>query len=443
MAEYKFRGILKDGKIVRNKMNAANKREVVKALKEANIQPVIVKRMNSIKINRSKEVLSKKDFERFKKTDKKSLGAKKITDMTLKDLKREGFNIFRRVKTKDIIVFVNDLYILKKAGFNNINALESIYEGTDNPVFKDIIENLLIGVESVERIHTLMEGYPNIFPAMFVNFIRVGEESGTLEQALIHGRDYVEESAKLRKQIRAAVVPKVLQFVGIMVMLFATLLVGVPILENIYGMFGTADRIPKATLIAVNVTKWIVKYWYIIVGIIAGIIGTFITYYNTPLGRYKVDKMLLYFPVTGALTTSIIVNKFFQAMLLNLRNGLRIQESLEVSKSITTNYYFLSLIEVAKNKSLAGESWIEPFETTNIFKPMVSQMVSIGMKTDLSEMMSKVNEYLKSEIDESISKFVKTLPEISYLFVGIALIIFVWTVMVPLMEVYMGSFIQM
>ena len=165
-------------------------------------------------------------------------------------------------------------------------------------------------------------------------------------------------------------------------------------------------------------------------------------YYNTPKGRYTVDRLMLTMPVVGNLCTNITVSKFFQAMLLNIRNGMRIQESLEVSKNVTTNYYFLSAVEAGKVNSLSGGNWIEPFEEKKLFKPMVSEMVSIGMKTDLAEMMEKVNEYLKMEIDESLEKFVKVLPEVTYIFVGLAIIALVITVMVPLTNVYMGGFIN-
>ena len=141
--------------------------------------------------------------------------------------------------------------------------------------------------------------------------------------------------------------------------------------------------------------------------------------------------------------TNITVSEFFQAMLLNLKNGMRIQESLEVSKNVTRNYYFLSAIEAGKANTISGASWIEPFEEKKLFKPMVREMVTIGMKTDLSEMMAKVNEYIRAEVKESLDVFTKVLPDISYLFVGIMLIAFVITVMIPLTNVYMGGFIQM
>ena len=128
-------------------------------------------------------------------------------------------------------------------------------------------------------------------------------------------------------------------------------------------------------------------------------------------------------------------------MLLNLKNGMRIQESLETSKNVTDNYYFLSIIETAKNNLQAGGSWIEPFEADKAFPPMATEMLKIGMESDLVEMMDKVEEYIEQEIAESIQKTIKTLPEITYVFVGIVLVFFVITVLVPLVDVYMGGFL--
>ena len=74
---------------------------------------------------------------------------------------------------------------------------------------------------------------------------------------------------------------------------------------------------------------------------------------------------------------------------------------------------------------------------------MVSQMVEIGMQTELSTMMEKVNEYVQMEIDESLERFSKVLPEITYSFVGVAIVIFTIVILIPLVIVYMGGFIDL
>ena len=246
---------------------------------------------------------------------------------------------------------------------------------------------------------------------------------------------------RLRKQVRGILIPKIILFVFVLIITIVGLLWGTPLIQNVYDMFGSTRQLPAATQVAVKVSEWILKYWYVVLTVIAGILAAFAFYVRTPMGRYQVDKIKIKFPVFGTLYLKIIVNKFFKAMLLNIKNGMRIQEALDVAKTVTDNYYFLSLVEIGKADLLAGGSWLEPFEAEKALPPIVIQMVNTGMKTDLAEMMEKVAEYVEQEIDETIEKTVKALPEIMYVFIGIILVLFVITIMVPLIDVYMGTFL--
>ncbi|MBR5227823.1 MAG: type II secretion system F family protein [Clostridia bacterium] len=439
MPEFRYRGMLRNGKTIRGVMTARNKRDVIKNLKTSRIQPIRIRSRKNVTITNTK-IDSKKlmniqaDVERTKVSSRKPVQKKGFGAILTSDI---SFGI----SNKDILTFTNNLYILKKAKFNNIDAFESLYGSTENSKLRDIIDDILIGIEGGYKIHEMMQMYPKVFPPLYTNFVRVGEESGSLDKALLYARDYVESDMKLKKQIRGILIPKVLMFVGVLIITVIALLWGTPLIQNVYDMFGSDKTLPKATLVAIDVSKWILANWYIVVTAILGIIAIFIAYVRTPLGRYQIDRIKIRFPVFGRLTLNIITNKFFRAMLLNIRNGLRIQEALDVAKSVTDNYYFLSLVEIGKGNLLAGGSWVEPFEAAKALPPIAIQMINIGMKSDLAEMMEKVSEYIQQEIDEAIAKTVKALPEIMYIFIGIILIFFVITIMVPLMEVYMGNFL--
>ena len=447
MPSYKYRVIFEDGKVGHGKIMALNKSHAMESLKKDRIQPISIKKLPEKRQKYKRLDYNKIEKENLIKRVNSNLNnSMKIVDLkkiTLEELKQMKLHPFTRITSKDIIVLVNNLYILKKAKFNNIQALRIIYEQMENQKLKDIVEDIIIGVESGEKMNVVMQNYPNVFPAMFVNFIKVGEDSGNLDTALLYARDYMESSNNLKKQVRSTVIPKVLQFFTIIILMFGLVIVGVPIIQDVYDMFDSTSKIPKATMITLDIANWFMKYWYIPTSIVAILVGIFFFIINTPKGRYNWDKFKLTCPVVGTLINNITVHKFFQAMLLNLKNGMRIQESLEVSRNVTSNYYFLSAIELAKVNVIAGTSWITPFEEKKLFKPMVSQMVGVGMQTELSTMMEKVNEYIQSEVDESLERFKKVLPEVTYSFVGIALIAFTIVILVPLVIVYMGGFIDM
>ena len=130
-----------------------------------------------------------------------------------------------------------------------------------------------------------------------------------------------------------------------------------------------------------------------------------------------------------------------QAVLLNVKSGIRIQDALEVSKNVVHNLVLLSIIETSANNILMGKSWIEPFEKSGLSSSMITEMLRIGMQTDLTLMLEKLLEYMKIDIDALMSKIMKVLPELVYLIVGIFLIFFVVVVLVPIIQVYMGDFL--
>ena len=146
-------------------------------------------------------------------------------------------------------------------------------------------------------------------------------------------------------------------------------------------------------------------------------------------------------PVFGQLIFALDFSRLMKAMLLNLENGMRIQEAIEVSKNVVENYVMLSIIETSLNNILIGDSWIEPFEKSGLPKPMVTEMLKIGMQTDLTEMIAKLVEYMEIDIDNIMDKIMKVLPQIVYLIVGVVLIFFVLVVLVPCVQVYMGDFL--
>ena len=140
-------------------------------------------------------------------------------------------------------------------------------------------------------------------------------------------------------------------------------------------------------------------------------------------------------PLFGKLNFSIDFSRIAGAMLLNLKNGMRIQEALEVSKNVVNNYVMLSLLETSINNIIVGESWVKPFEDSGI----TSEMLKIGMQTDLPEMMSKLVEYMNMDIDNTINKIIKVLPQILYGIVGVLIIFVTIVVLVPCITMYMGG----
>ena len=331
--------------------------------------------------------------------------------------------------------------MLKKANFNNIHALSTIIENTENPSFRAILEDILLGVEAGENMYSTMEYYVGIFPPIYVNMIKVGELSGSLTKALEQAVKYLDDSAALTKKIKDMLVPNLLQFFALLLLLIVGTLVAIPAIQNVLDQVGSSDQLPAITLWFKGVLDNLVKFWYIPVFIILTIIISIYVYIRTPQGRYKFDYFKYKMPVFGKLIYAIDFSRLIRAILLNVKNGMRVQEALETSKSIANNLVLLSLIESAINNILVGQSWIEPFEKSGLSTPMITEMLKIGMQTDLAEMLDKLLDYMEIDINNIMAKIMKVLPQIIYVIVGVLLIFVVLVVLVPAIQMYMGTWL--
>ena len=183
------------------------------------------------------------------------------------------------------------------------------------------------------------------------------------------------------------------------------------------------------------------KFWYLPTGIILAIVISIFAYIKSPQGKYRFHYFKYTMPIFGQLIYAIDFTRIIRAILLNVRNGMRVQEALETSKSIATNLVMLSLLESSINNILIGQSWIEPFEQSGLSSPMITEMLKIGMQTDLGEMLEKLLEYMEIDINNIMGKIMKALPQIIYGIVGALLIFVVVVVLVPAIQIYMGTFL--
>ncbi len=433
------------GQIVKTKVNDASKTSCVRRLKRNGMTPISVRQaitFNLTSSSASDKVRNKpsKNKPKNKITNSAKVASKKKSESPIVERIDKALRATEKISSRDIRIFTQNFYLLKKASFNNIHALQTVIETTENPKLKAILEDILAGLESGEFMYTTMEYYDTVFPYIYINMIKVGELSGSLEQSLQQAVTYLDGNDALTRKVKKIVLPNVAMFVGIMVMLVVAVIVGVPMLQGIFDSIGSDEQLPEITLKFAAFIDVVRSLWFIEVPVIILLAFLFWSWKSTPSGHYKWDYFKYTMPVFGKLMWALDFTRLMRNVLLNLQNGMRIQDSLEVSKNVCKNTVMLSIIETSINNIFIGQSWIAPFEESGLSTPMATEMLKIGMQTDLSEMIDKLLDYMQADIDNILEKIVKVLPEVSYAVVGVVLIFFVLVVLVPCINVYMGGF---
>lgn len=444
MPEFIYKAVDTNGIYVKSKVQEKSKPSLVKRLKINGLTPIEViqvstKSSKTSRVNKE-NLASIEELMKIENTYSENSKNKKSGRFSAQEKINMALSRQEKVTSRDLVIFTQNFYLLKKAGFNNVHALSTLIESTENITLKGILEDVLSGVESGNYMYTTMEYY-NEFPYIYVNLIKVGELSGSLEESLRQAVQYLETSSSLNKKLKSIIIPNVAQFIILFVILIVGSLYIVPIIQGVFEQVGSSEQLPWYTLAFSSFLNKAQKHWYIAPLIIGTITIGITMYVQTPKGKYNWHYFKYKMPIFGKLIFSIDFSRLTNAMLLNLKNGMRIQEALDVSKNVVKNYVMLSIIETAINNIIIGESWVKPFEESGLASPMITEMLKIGMQTDLSAMMEKLVEYMSIDIDNIIQRIIKVLPQVLYTFVGILIIFITLVVLVPCIQVYMGTFL--
>ena len=442
MPTYVYKAVSKDGRIVRNRVEEGNKLMLMRKLKENGLAPISITQTIARKTQTAKKKRNVNNAQELIRNAATTQINNNTRRMSRVDMVKSYFAMQQKITERDLVIFTQNFYLLKKANFNNVHALTTIIDSTENMAFVGILEDILAGVEAGDYMYKTMEYYSNVFPFIYINMIRVGELSGSLENSLQQAVEYLDNTTAIKKKIMGILIPNLAQFALLIVMLFVGSLYALPQIQSVLDELGAEGNvIPERTLRFQAFVRGFLQWWPIPTVILGAIIAAVIFYINTPKGRYKFDYFKYTMPIFGKLIFLLDFSRLMKAMLLNLKNGMRIQDALDVSKNVVNNYVMLSIIENSLNNILIGESWIAPFEKSNLASPMIIEMLKIGMQTDLPEMMDKLVEYMEIDINNTIEKITMVLPQVMYTVVGVVLIFFVIIVLVPMIQVYFGNFL--
>ena len=179
MPTYIYRAVTSSGLVVRNRVEASSKQNLLRTLKENDLMPITIEQIAySAKKKKAKKKNIKDIEEIMKNVNTTQINTKKTS--TVKEKINMYLSKTEKITSRDLVIFTQNFYLLKKANFNNIHALKTIMESTENFTFKGIIEDILAGVESGENMYTTMEYYSDVFPFIYINMIKVGELSGSI-----------------------------------------------------------------------------------------------------------------------------------------------------------------------------------------------------------------------------------------------------------------------
>jgi type IV pilus assembly protein PilC len=320
---------------------------------------------------------------------------------------------------KSVALFSRQLSTMIDAGLPLVQSLAILQKQVEHKGFQKILKEIRTDVEGGLPFSDAMSKHPKVFNRLFLNLVRAGELSGTLDQVLDRVSAFQEKELALRGKIKGALTYPVIVLtfaLGITYFLLTTI---VPQFGGILTQLGA--ELPPLTsgLIAVsNFLQSAMGGGILLVGSI-GTVLAYRFYYATPHGRFQIDGIKLKIPIFGTLLSKSALASFARTFSLLLSSGVNIIESLEITRGAAGNAIIEQALDNAKNAVQQGEPISNPLSASKVFPGMVTSMISIGEETGaLDAMLNKIADYYDREVDEAVDQLTAALEPIMIVFLG-------------------------
>lgn len=365
------------------------------------------------------------------------LRRQKITPTTIKkrmkDIQITIPGMAHRISERDIVVFTRTFSTMVDAGLPLVQCLEILSQQTENPVFSKAISDIGQSVESGSTYADALRKHPKIFDELYCNMVEAGETGGILDTILNRLAAYMEKAISLKRQVKSAMVyPTVIISVAIGVVTFLMYAV-IPTFGKIFTSLGST--LPLPTKIVITASDFVRDYLVVItIGAIALFYG--IKYFaKTEKGSRVVDAFLLKLPVFGQLLRKVAVAKFTRTLGTLISSGVPILEALEITAKTAGNKVIEDAVMKTRVSISEGKTISEPLSATDVFPPMVIQMIAVGESTGaLDAMLDKIADFYDEEVDISVSNLTQMLEPMLMVFLGVSVGFIVVAMYLPMFK---------
>jgi type IV pilus assembly protein PilC len=315
-----------------------------------------------------------------------------------------SFQLGTGVGNKDIVTFTRLFATMIDAGLPIVQCLDILQGQTDNKFFANILKDVKASVEQGATFSDSLRRHPKVFDHLYVNLVQAGEVGGILDTILNRLAVYIEKAMKLRRQVRGAMVYPSIVIVVFFGVLSILLLFVIPGFQNMFKDFGSKDELPALTRGVMAVSNAFTgNLLWIFLGVTALIFG--VSYlYKTPKGKKAIHRLMLRLPVMGPVLRKIAVARFTRTLGTLLSSGVPILDALEIVAKTAGNVIVEEAIMYARARISEGKNMAQPLMETNVFPPMVVQMVGVGEQTGaLDAMLNKIADFYEEEVDVAVS----------------------------------------
>jgi type IV pilus assembly protein PilC len=323
-----------------------------------------------------------------------------------------------RVGLADLVIFTRQLATMVDAGITIVQSLQALAEQTTNKIMRDTVHDVFVRVESGESLSEALQKHPKAFSKLYVSMVGAGEKGGLLAEILGRLATYLENSNRLRKKVKTALMyPATVTVVAIGITIFLLVRV-IPTFKDIYSSFNA--KLPAPTMFMIGLSEIVKKDLIFILAGAAALIWGWLYFIKTPTGRAFWDAKRIKLPIFGSIAHKICLARFTRTLASLVRSGVPILEVLQIVSQTVGNVMMERAIKAAAADIERGEGISNALGKHPIFPSMIIRMMRAGEQTgNIDNMLERISNFLDEEIEATLSGLMSLIEPMMIVVLGI------------------------
>ncbi|PJC56142.1 hypothetical protein CO026_01985, partial [Candidatus Kaiserbacteria bacterium CG_4_9_14_0_2_um_filter_41_32] len=351
-------------------------------------------------------------------TDKKNLFNLKI-----------GF--FEGVSNKEIVILSRQIATLFQAHVSPLRIFRLLSAEMENPHLLNILNKIVEDLQGGSSISRALAAHPTVFSVFYVNLVRSGEESGSLEKSFNYLADYLDRSYEIISKARNALIYPAFVIAVFFSVMGLMLTMVIPKIAKI--LTDSGQELPIYTKIVIGLSNFLVHYiGFIFIFLSVGIIMLW-SFIKTPVGKRAYDEFMLSIPYMGTLRRKLVLTKLCDNLSTMLSNGVSIVQAIEVTSDVVDDSVYKEILDAALADVKAGRSFADSLSEYPEIPGILTQMVKVGEETgSLSEIMGTLAVFYRREVNNAVDTLIGLIEPVMIVLLGLGVGVLLASVLMPI-----------
>ena len=343
-----------------------------------------------------------------------------------------------RVPASQLVLFTRQFASLVHSYVPLLRALQILQDQTRHPYFRQILKEVTEEIRQGQTLSSGLAKFPKVFSPLYINLIRSGEVSGTLDVILERLAQQAEEDQAMRAKVRMAFVyPAFVAVVAVLTIFFFMLFV-VPKLSKLFA--GMGSRLPLPTRLLLTWADWMASpwFWAAAAGLLAGLIAAWKGLRATQ--QLLLDRLLLKVPFLGPVVLHSEVARFARSLGLQLTHGVAILQAIDVSVQVVEQRAVRAQLQQLPEGLRQGAALSEQLRGLSLSSPLLVNAVQVGEESGrVGEALNDVALFYERETERLLQILTTLLEPLLVVVVGVIVGFIVMAVLLPIFELGAGT----